>query len=97
MGCARPATITVRSGQLPDLTTPNPAGPGEEALALAALPAAARARRIRVRADAGYFAGQLARTALVAEVDSPSVPGGSRRCGDCSTVCPRRRGPTRST
>jgi hypothetical protein len=37
--------------------------------ALAALPAAARAGRIRLRADAGYFAGQLARAALVAGVE----------------------------
>lgn len=32
--------------------------------ALAALPAAARAGKVRVRADAGYFAGQLARACL---------------------------------
>ena len=37
--------------------------------ALAALPAAARAGRIRLRADAGYFAGQLARAALFADVE----------------------------
>jgi hypothetical protein len=37
--------------------------------ALAALPAAARAARLRLRADAGYFAGQLARAALVANVE----------------------------
>jgi len=37
--------------------------------ALAALPAAARAGRIRVRADAGYFAGQLARACLFAHVE----------------------------
>jgi Transposase DDE domain len=37
--------------------------------ALAALPAAARAARIRLRADAGYFAGSLARAALVAQVE----------------------------
>jgi hypothetical protein len=36
--------------------------------ALAALPAAARGGRIRLRADAGYFAGQLARAALAADV-----------------------------
>ena len=36
--------------------------------ALAALPAAARAGRVRLRADAGYFAGQLARAAMVAQV-----------------------------
>lgn len=37
--------------------------------ALAALPAAARAGRIRLRADAGYFAGQLARAAMLAGVE----------------------------
>jgi Transposase DDE domain group 1 len=39
------------------------------ARALAALPAPARAGRIRVRADAGYFAGHLARAALFADVE----------------------------
>jgi hypothetical protein len=37
--------------------------------ALAALPTAARVGRIRLRADAGYFAGQLARAALFADVE----------------------------
>jgi hypothetical protein len=37
--------------------------------ALAALPAAARAGRIRLRADAGYFAGGLARAAMLAQVE----------------------------
>jgi Transposase DDE domain group 1 len=37
--------------------------------ALAALPAPARAGRIRVRADAGYFAGQLARACLFTGVE----------------------------
>lgn len=37
--------------------------------ALAALPAQARAGRILLRADAGYFAGQLARAALFADVE----------------------------
>jgi hypothetical protein len=37
--------------------------------ALAALPAAARSGRIRLRADAGYFAGQLARSAMLAGVE----------------------------
>jgi len=36
--------------------------------ALAGLPAAARAGQIRLRADAGYFAGQLARAALFADI-----------------------------
>jgi hypothetical protein len=37
--------------------------------ALAALPAAVRAGRIRLRADAGYFAGALARAAMLAGVE----------------------------
>jgi hypothetical protein len=37
--------------------------------ALAALPAAARVGRIRLRADVGYFAGALARAALLATVE----------------------------
>jgi hypothetical protein len=37
--------------------------------ALTALPTRARAGRIRLRADAGYFAGQLARAALFADVE----------------------------
>ena len=36
--------------------------------ALACLPAAARAGRVAMRADAGYFAGQLARTAHDAHI-----------------------------
>ena len=36
---------------------------------MAALPTAARAGRIRLRADAGYFAGQLARAALFADIE----------------------------
>lgn len=37
--------------------------------ALAALPEQARAGRVRLRADAGYFAGELARAAFVQEVE----------------------------
>jgi hypothetical protein len=37
--------------------------------ALAALPAPARAGRVLLRADAGYFAGQLARAAMIAGVE----------------------------
>ena len=37
--------------------------------ALAALPEQARAGRVRLRADAGYFAGQLARVAFFARVE----------------------------
>ena len=54
--------------------------------ALAALPARARAGRIRLRADAGYFAGQLARAALFTDIESPSGRGGSLRCGVYSTA-----------
>jgi hypothetical protein len=36
--------------------------------ALAALPEQARARRVRLRADASYFAGELARVAFSAKV-----------------------------
>src|SRR4051794_18164514 len=48
---------------------PRPHAPELLRRALAALPAAARGGRIRLRADAGYFAGELARTALFAEVE----------------------------
>jgi DDE family transposase len=49
----------------------DPRGHAAELLAraLAGLPARARGGRIRLRADAGYFAGQLARAALVAGVE----------------------------
>ena len=49
----------------------DPRGHAAELLrrALAALPAAARAGRVLLRADAGYFAGALARAALVAGVE----------------------------
>jgi hypothetical protein len=43
--------------------------PGLLRRALAALPSAARAGRIRLRADAGYFAGQLARAALFTGIE----------------------------
>jgi Transposase DDE domain group 1 len=46
--------------------------------ALAVLPAPARAGTIRLRADAGYFAGQLARAALLADVEFAI---GARRIG----------------
>jgi hypothetical protein len=48
----------------------DPRGHAAELLrrALAALPAAARAGRVLLRADAGYFAGALARAAMVAGV-----------------------------
>jgi hypothetical protein len=46
--------------------------------ALAALPVAARGGRIRLRADAGYFAGELARAALLSGVEFAL---GARRIG----------------
>ncbi len=48
---------------------PRSHAPGLLTRALAALPAAARCGRIRLRADAGYFAGALARAAHVADVE----------------------------
>jgi hypothetical protein len=48
---------------------PRPHAPELLRRALAALPAPSRGGRIRMRADAGYFAGQLARAALFAEVE----------------------------
>jgi Transposase DDE domain group 1 len=48
---------------------PRPHAPELLRRALAAVAAAARAGRIRLRADAGYFAGQLARAALFADVE----------------------------
>jgi hypothetical protein len=43
--------------------------PGLLRRALAALPAAARAGRVRMRADAGYFAGELARAAHAENIE----------------------------
>jgi DDE family transposase len=65
--------------------------------ALAALPAAARAGRIRLRADAGYFAGSLARAALVAQVEFAIGAKRIAPCGASWTASPRATGPTRST
>jgi hypothetical protein len=48
---------------------PRPHAPELLGRALAGLPAPARAGRIRLRADAGYFAGELARAALFAGVE----------------------------
>ena len=48
---------------------PRPHAPELLRRALAALPAPARAGRIGLRADAGYFAGDLARAALFADVE----------------------------
>ena len=44
--------------------------------ALGALPSAARAGRVRLRADAGYFAGELARAAHFADVEFAIDPAG---------------------
>ena len=73
-------------------------GPAPELLrrALAALPAAARAARIRLRADAGHFAGQSRARPCSLTSSSPLRRGGSRRCGGCSTDWPKPTGPTRA-
>ena len=77
--------------------------------ALAALPAAARASgRVAMRADAGYFAGQLPAPPTTRTSASRSAPSGSLRCGGCWPGSPRttgmtpltwtaRRSPSRST
>jgi len=65
--------------------------------ALAVLPAAARAGRIRLRADASYFAGQLARAAMLAQVE---VTIGAKRIAPLWRIldgCARRSGLRRST
>ena len=63
----------------------NPRGHAADLLgrALAALPAAARAGRVLLRADAGYFAGALARAALVAGVEF--AIGAKRIAPPCAT------------
>jgi Transposase DDE domain group 1 len=48
---------------------PRPHAPALLGRALAGLPAKVRAGRVRLRADAGYFAGELARAALFAGVE----------------------------
>ncbi len=48
---------------------PRPHAAGLLRRALAALPAPARAGQVRLRADAGYFAGDLTRAALLADVE----------------------------
>ena len=56
--------------------TPRATAPDLLRRALACLPAAARAGRVAMRADAGYFAGQLARTAHDAQI---SFASGAKR------------------
>ncbi len=74
--CGRPHVATwaeMATVLAADLMAGNedPRGHAPELLnrALAGLPARARAGRVRLRADAGYFAGQLARAALFAGVE----------------------------
>jgi hypothetical protein len=68
--CGRPHVATVLAADLM-AGDEDPRGHAADLLgrALAALPAAARAGRVRLRADAGYFAGALARAAMVAGVE----------------------------
>jgi hypothetical protein len=77
----------------------DPRGHAAELLgrALAALPAAARAGRVLLRADAGYFAGALARAAMVAGVGFAIGAKRIARCGGSWPVSPRMTGSTRST
>jgi hypothetical protein len=74
--CGRPhvatwaQTATVLAGDLmAGNEDPRPHAAELLGRALAALPAPARAGKIRLRADAGYFAGHLARAALFAGVE----------------------------
>ena len=63
-------TATVLAADLrPGNEDPRPDAPALLRRSLAALPAPARAGRIRMRADAGYFAGQLARAALFTGIE----------------------------
>jgi hypothetical protein len=53
--------------------------------------------RIRLRADAGYFTGQLARAGLVIEIEfAIGAPAASPRGGGCSRTSMRATGPTQS-
>jgi len=68
--CGRPHVATwaetgtvLAADLLPGDEDPRPGAPGLLRRALAGLPAPARAGRVRLRADAGYFAGSLARAA----------------------------------
>jgi hypothetical protein len=60
-----------------------PGPPAPRRIRLRGLPAAARAGRVRPRADAGYFVGQLPPPCSPTS-SSRSAPGGSHRCGGCS-------------
>ena len=72
------------------------AGRGGGRRPLSALPRQVRADRVRLRADAGYFAGELARVAFLEGVEARSAPNASRRYGGCWTGSPRPAGATRS-
>jgi hypothetical protein len=64
--------------------------------ALAALPAAARALgQVALRAGAGYFAGRWPAPPATSTLISRSARSGSRRCGGCFPVSPKRTGMTR--
>jgi len=66
---SRAETEIVLAADLGDGTDdPRATAPDLLRRALACLPAAARAGRVAMRADAGYFAGQLARTARDAQI-----------------------------
>ena len=99
-----------RAGRGPDGRPTIPARTPPELLgrALAALPASARAGQIRLRADAGYFAGELARAALFADVEfaigarriAPLwriLDGVAEPTGPTRATCPARRSPSPTT
>ena len=65
--------------------------------ALAALPAAARAGRIRCAPTPATSPDSWPAPPCSPTSSSPSAPAGSRRCGGCWTGSPRPIGPTRST
>jgi hypothetical protein len=69
--CATTLAADLMSGS----DDPCPRAAGLLRRALAALPAPARAGKIRLRADAGYFAGELARAALLANVTGETNGG----------------------
>jgi hypothetical protein len=72
---------------------PRATAPGLLRRALACLPAAARAGRLALRGDAGYFAGQLARAAHEEKI--AFAIGASGPCRSLNWAIPGRSTPTR--
>src|SRR5439155_15307097 len=102
--CGRPHVATwaetgtvLAADLLPGDEDPRPGAPGLLRRALAGLPAPARAGRVRLRADAGYFAGSLARAAHAEGIGF--AVGGKRIAPLWRALAgiARPTGPTRST